>query len=220
MINWKTIISSNWWRKWIYRPYETRTYKSVSKMFREKHGFLYEIWFTIRCRIKHAWEWPGDQLREHKWACQRIRDGVSEGDIWGFDYYLSNVILKGLKYLKKNKHGCPCLKGFGIDSPNDQTDEQFKAMQKEWDRILDTMIFTFEITKKVQDHDLIIPEGDEYFTNAEYKKYKRYCARLAKREKEDEYDIALKCSVISKKQFLKYCEGFRNFSKFYYSLWD
>ncbi len=39
-----------------------------------------------------------------------------------------------LKYLKKIKHGCPCLDGFGAHEP-DQTDEQFKAMQVEWDKI-------------------------------------------------------------------------------------
>ena len=76
-------------------------------------------------------------------------------------------------------------------------------MQKEWDRILDTMIFTFEVTKKVQDHDLIIPEGDEYFTKIEYQKDKRFCARINKKGK-GKYNFKMNVKIISKKDFLKY----------------
>ena len=92
-------------------------------------------------------------------------------------------------------------------------------MQKEWDRILDTMIFTFEVTKKVQDHDLIIPEGDEYFTKTEYQKYKRFCARVNKRGK-GKYDFKMNTRVISKKHFLRYLAGQRFFFQYYFSLWD
>ena len=92
-------------------------------------------------------------------------------------------------------------------------------MQKEWNRILDTMIFTFEVTKKVQDRDLIIPEGDEYFTKTEYQKYKRFCARVNKRGK-GKYDFKMNTRVISKKHFLRYLAGQRFFFQYYFSLWD
>jgi hypothetical protein len=221
MINWKKFKESKFYRKWIYRPYETKSYSSVNEMLseRENHGFLYEIWLDIYYTVKHIWEWPEDRVDDVKYFIQRGIRGWSDRDVWGFDYYLSDVILGGLKKLKKDKHGCPCLEGFGTDSPNDQTDEQFKAMQKEWNRILDTMIFTFEITKKVQDHDLIIPEGQEYFTKAEYQKYKRFCARVNKRGK-GKYNFKMNVKIISKKDFLRYWAGWKAFSQYYQSLWD
>ena len=93
MINWTKIKNSKWFRCWVYKPYETKSYKSVSEMLsdRESHGFLYEIWFDVYCRVKHIWEWPGDRLRELKWYHQRgirglgasrIRPRLLGGEVW------------------------------------------------------------------------------------------------------------------------------------------
>jgi hypothetical protein len=220
----RNIKNSPWYRKWIYRPYETRTYTSASSLMDrldESHGFLYEIYFHIKCKLSHIWEWPGDRLRDLKHYHQRGIKGWAVSDAWGFDYYLSRVIIEGLQWLKENKHGCPCLEGYGLDKdPNGQTDEQFEAMQKEWTRILDTMIFTFKVTQRVQDHDLIIPSNDKYFSKAEYIKWKRFCERVNKRDIADKYDIELKSEVISKKDFDKYLEGWKYFRQHYFGLWD
>jgi hypothetical protein len=66
---------------------------------------------------------------------------------------------------------------------------------------------------------LIIPEGQDYFTTAEYKKHKRFCKRVNKKEK-GKYNFKTNFKVISKKDFLKYLEGQKYFFKYYFSLWN
>lgn len=184
----------------------------------ESHGFLYEIYFHIKCKLSHIWEWPGDRLRDLKHYHQRGIHGVSNCDCWGLYDYLLGVKIKGLQYIKKYKHGCPCLDGFGEHDGN-QTEEEFEAMYKEWGRIVDEMIWTFETAKKISEHDLIAPQGDKYFTKAEYIKMKRFCIRVNKRS-DDKYDIELNTQVMSKKDFDRYQAGWAYYKKHFFSLWD
>lgn len=43
-----------------------------------------------------------------KYAYQRVKYGYSDEDVWGFDYYLTDIILGGIKILRTNLHGHPC----------------------------------------------------------------------------------------------------------------
>jgi hypothetical protein len=94
-------------------------------------------------------------FREIKWFFQRITKGYSDVDLWNLDDHLAKIILPRLKaYKKMNRAGVPgplCL-------PN-QTDDDFKKAQKQWEDILDSMILAFETIVK-----------DDFETCEEYKK--------------------------------------------------
>ena len=214
----RSIKGSKWYHKWIFRPYTTTKYSSVKEMMDidRSHGFLYEIYFDIYCTVKHIWEWPGDRIRDLKRYHQRGLYGISDMDCWGMYDYLLDVKIRGLNYIKKYKHGCPCLEGFGTDTP-DQTDEQFEAMQKEWDRIIDEMIWAFETTKKISSNDLMSPPIEKkYFTKKELVKWNKLTDYWNKYFPQWE-----RHSVISKEDFERYKNVWFNlYPKHFMSLWD
>ena len=65
--------------------------------------------------------------RKIKSFIQRGRRGWAEEDTWDFDYYLSNIIAEGTKYLLVHQHG----------HPKDLT-------EKKWREILKEIIWTFQ----------------------------------------------------------------------------
>jgi len=91
-----------------------KVYKSVKDMFKEEKKWekehlvlakLQKIYYVIyRFFIK-----IGDFfLYDIKAFVQRGRRGYADRDVWGFDYYLSTVISKGIDKLIKDVHGYPC----------------------------------------------------------------------------------------------------------------
>jgi len=84
--------------------------------------------------------------REVKWKIQRMNRGFSDLDCWGFDYYLTDVILGGIKQLKNNCGGYPGnLKN-----------------KKEWIIILDKIIYTFTVAKNVLDNNWYYVSSKNY----------------------------------------------------------
>lgn len=71
-----------------------------------------------------------DILREVKWAWQRVSRGYDDRLYWGMDEYLDPIIIAGLKNLRNNGNGYPCL-----------------LSQKKWNSILDIMITAFQTDK-------------------------------------------------------------------------
>lgn len=219
-MGWKKLQNNVWFNKWIWY---LKPRKEVYTMEEEyEYGFLEDIWHTVKCRLERIWEWPGDRLDDLKYYHQRGVRGWSNRDVWGFDYYLSDVIIGGLKKLKEDKHGCPGLDGFGGDY-GDQTDEQFDKMQEEWNRRLDCMIFAFEITKRIQSNDLITPfkdDHDDYFTEEELQKQVDFCKRMNEPHIMFGKEFIGDYSVISKEDWQKYLDGWKYFRKHYFGLWD
>ena len=181
-----------------------KKFTSVDELF-EDIKKNYNLWDKIilhpsmnwlRRLIYNTTEIPGDFYRKCKRGYQRAYFGICDEDVWGLDYYLSNVILIGLKKLKKNKLGCPYIDGF-----DSETDEGFEAMQKEWDRILDTMIWTFETTKKIQETNWMLMPVKGW-------------------TKEEQKCMGKSMHLMTAEETKRYYEGWSNFSKYYFSLWD
>lgn len=84
-------------------------------------------WKNIRGSLRRIW--------------QNITWGWNESDVWSLDVTIAKFVLPRLKLLKKVKYGCPILDGYESD---DTDNMRFEEMKKEWDKILDKMIQTFE----------------------------------------------------------------------------
>lgn len=217
---------SAWYQKWIWRKRPRVSFGSVAAMRKELNDEapFQKVFLTVKYRLIRLWEWPGDRLFDLRMYHERGTKGWAKSDAWGFHAYLSRVIVEGLEWLKENKHGCPIIDGYddGIHVVEDdkQADARFEATCQEWDRRLDCMIFAFKVTQEVLDHDLIIPQGSDYFTPEELTRYEEFCARVNKRDEDDEDDIALKVRIISREEFAKYELGWRYFKDHYFGLWD
>lgn len=74
-----------------------------------------------------------------KWSKQRAKRGFADSDVWSMYTYLEELMPAMLQYLKDNRMGSPAMLG------ENYTDEhgimQNDACHKEWDKILDRMIF-------------------------------------------------------------------------------
>lgn len=80
---------------------------------------------------------------------ERAYYGVGHADVWDFDCYLTSVIIRGLKQLKKYKHGFPieiCEKYKNQSLAPGVID---LLAEKEWNEILDKIIYGFECTKLI-----------------------------------------------------------------------
>ena len=219
-MSFKGLIENDWFNRWIWFIKPRKKFYKMEEEY--ETGFLEDICCNIGWKIQHVWEWPSNRLDDLKWYHQRGTRGYSDSDVWGFDYYLSDVVVGGLKKLKEDKIGCPCLDGFGTNS-SEQTDSQFNDMQKEWERRLDCMIFAFETTKKIQSNDLIVPQNDNhdrYFTAKELKKHISFCERANKPHIMFGKEFTGHYNVISKEDWDKYNQGWRYFKKHYFGLWS
>lgn len=89
-----------------------------------------------------------DCYRELRAFYQRGMRGWADCDTWSFDDYLSRVIPGGLKRLKDYIHGCPC------EFTDDQEGKPIRDVEegcKEWAKVLQKMIDSFELNTKEQD---------------------------------------------------------------------
>lgn len=182
-----------------------KKFTSVDELFAdiEKNKSLWDKIIThpsmnwLRWIIYNLKDVPNDLYRKCKRGLQRVYWGLADEDIWGLDFYLSKVILRGLKKLREDKQGCPILDGYGMYDD----DKEFEEMYKEWKSILDTMIWTFEVTIKIQSSDwLMLPEKG--FTEKEM-------AHLSEN-----------FHVMTVEEMEKYNEGWKNFTRYYFSLWN
>lgn len=73
-----------------------RTCRNVNQMF-------LNTYYWIRRQLTKIADIPS----EIKWFWQRGRRGYSDRDVWGFDHYLTQVIIGGTAQLAENAHGCP-----------------------------------------------------------------------------------------------------------------
>lgn len=109
------------------------------------------------------------------WFFQRGFRGYGDNDTWDFDCYLCDVILGGLKQLKKYQHGCPTEIYDKYKNRKDLTQKQKdKLTVKEWHTCMDIMIRGFEIgreiiqggyldSKKLEDKIYEFDRGMDYF---------------------------------------------------------
>ena len=189
-------------KKAALEPTEVISESVMEKWFNKKTTKWDNIYWLIRHGI---WQWLGDRPLKIRSFFQRGRRGYADEDIWGFDYYLTRIILGGLKQLKNNKCGCPCVLPYDPNvHPNDV---DWDANQKAWDEILESMIDTFEIANKILNGD----PGWYYTPSAEFT--------------EDGYNKKVKqfdkiMHIMTLEEIEQYEKGWNNFRIYFFSLWD
>jgi hypothetical protein len=67
--------------------------------------------------------------REPKYAIQRMKNGVSDRDVWNFNYHLAGVLATGLERIAKQIHGVPQAYLDGEDLNNDNIDAAMERWQ-------------------------------------------------------------------------------------------
>jgi len=115
-----------------------------------------QIWWWLLYGIKNKIEAIPLRIRTF---IQRGKNGISDSDCWCLDYYLADVISKGVgNLIKYGNHEVHSSKAF-------------KEIKK-----------TFETAKKISEGDLIYISSKE-FTWAKYKKYKRTCQKIKNKDR-------------------------------------
>lgn len=182
---------------------KNKSYKSVDEMWEDlskKEVWYKELHILLRVRIEQFFDIPQDIYRYFKRGIQRWNRGWSDEDVWCVNYFLSSIIPPMLKRLKETKHGLPTW-------TEEKTEEQ---AQKEWDEILDNIIWTFEVSKKITENDLA------YFEKWTQKKADEYNKIWIGWE----YEHEPKPRAMTKAECERYNEGWKLFKKFYFNLWD
>ena len=166
-------------------------YKSVDEMCTSmennetKWDKFTKIFYWPIYRFVNSFNWK--YVKGIRRFIQRGYRGWCNADTWSFDAYLANVILDGLKYLKIHKHGYPST----------------CKNEKEWDRIMDKMIYTFDIEKGVCDSDIYIPNNAK-----EYIRLKKTFKNMPT------------IKLLTGSEHKKYEEGWKLFRKYFNALWD
>lgn len=208
--------------KWIKRTRKPRAYKSVDEMLNEikKDAFLEGIWNEIYYTTKHFWELPGDTLTELKWRIQRSKNGWAVCDAWGAYHHIASVIKGTLEYVRDHKHGVPmqCFrKSDPIDKTGNHTDEAMNNAIKRWGKVLDDIIWTFNMIEEIDNHTVCFPYRNTYFTKVEIKKWEKFCEEMNSREDRlSEYN----CRIMTRAEFKRYNRGWKLFKEHFFSLWD
>ena len=180
--------------------------EKLTKEWTELHPIL-DFFQSFYYEIGRKLEIPGDTYRNTKWFIQRGKRGYSDRDIWGFHYYLSELIHNGMKELKKQVHGVPGGLAEKFKDKNDP--DSIDIAMKEWERILDEIAWTFESAHKVNENDWVLIDDERYRSNSE-----KFYEKLNKEH--PEYST----HVMSKEECVRYRKGWYYFQKYFFSLWD
>jgi len=174
------------------------------------------IYWFIRSRVKHYWEWPGDTYRKIKWFIQRGRRGWADCDTWSMDYYLDGWMPSALRHLKKHKHGVPnevfpTGKQY-VRKDGNPNKAAWKVASRRWDRILNQIIEGFEASARVK-HGLYEKELGPYPGRRPKDKTKEEWRAVRDERFVKSQKLAKRDTKIFKKGMLLFVEH-------YWSLWD
>jgi len=159
--------------EWKAKEKKEKELKNGKLWFIYKPYFAIRGWYyEIRCFLKNY-----QPIKEIIWFFQRGWRGYSDRDTWCYSYYLADVIQAGLKHLKKYQHGYP---------------GECKNV-KEWDKVLEQIIWTFQKAKLISDGDLLL------YTS----KFKTHAIKMLSKEDTKKLDV-----------------GFSLFKKYFYHFWD
>ena len=198
--------------------------RKQQKRWDEKHiirATLRDALFTLRRVLWYRVpDYPRDIRLWIKTKYQRAKRGWAISDAWGFHYYLAEVIRDGCKWLKKHKHGVPMfcdrhniikkkIKGYSED-------RNFKEAEREWDDIIEQIIWTFDVVTKIDGHHWFYPHGRTYFTDKELKTAQELCEDFRDDWPEDKH----KYHVMTIDECKQYRKGWDLFQKHFFDLWD
>lgn len=130
---------------------------------------------------------------------QRGKYGIAESDIWSLDYYISKVMIRGLIYLKD-----------GNTIPITDVKKTIKQRKKEWNKILDSMIYTFRTAREISNDNIIYLSSDK--SDKEYKQWKKSIKEINSK--------GTPIRLLSRKEAKKYEDGFILLQKWFLDLWD
>lgn len=143
---------------------------------------------------------------------RRIDITIHKWDSYSGYYTLAMIILPVLKDLKKNYSGVPSViyPDDHFKKPQNEQDRDFKIYQKEWKRIIDTMIWSFnEIVNDMKG------EKKAWKKNGKKEKWKKLDNDMIKLlETGYKFDKPIYDEYHKRVQ-----EGLDNFAKYYLNLW-
>lgn len=168
----------------------------------------YNIYYPLYRFITNTLN-PINWFKEVKWFIQRGYRGWAECDVWSYYSYNIKVNLEALKWLKKYKHGIPNIALPDITEQRNYTEEEFEQGVKNWNEILDKMIYAFEMLKKSEYEGT----AERFFASSENPD-KHFLADTDFSKKYPEHYL------MSKEEDDKINEGLDLFRKHYFDLWD
>lgn len=168
----------------------------------------------------------------HKVSVKRkISVEIEPFDTWGLDHTLSYIIYPALLQLKATKHGVPgefamvggedYLEQLSFDFYKESHSDSFNEKIKEWDEVLDKMIWSFQQILTDDWESLYyhgdqtidwIPNKDKFLDPVTGKMEESYTMK----HKEDYFFDAEGMKVHQK----RIQEGLELFGKYYQALWD
>lgn len=185
----------------------------LHKEWKNNHPIL-SFFENFYYELRRKKDIPRDTYNKIKWFIQRGKRGYADCDIWNFSGYLSNILVNGLKELKDQVHGHP----ISIDCSHHTVDIEGESKgTKKWKKIIDKMIWTFEVTNKILERDWI-PVFDEKYRI----ELRDYVKRLNRRDKKPLFDDLpkRKYHLMTKREMQKYNSGWKLFKDYYINLWD
>lgn len=139
-------------------------------------------------------------FRGLKFLYQKMAKGFSDEELWDLHHFIAEWILPRLTAFRNlDRMGFPGGL-YGKDFGGEGTDEKYEKADKEWGKILDKMIWSFEYVLWDDSLDDKLGRKLGIGTFSEY----------MKRERKNEKDVHLE----------KYEEGMRLFSEYFMDLWD
>ena len=164
---------------------------------------LQEVWWWIRYGI---WNWVG--YRGEIWRYivrfwQRGHKGYSTCDVWGLNYHLASVILGSVKELRDNLNGHPC---------------DVKDL-KEWEDILEHIIWTFEVVINIYDQDWLYLEPERR-NPVEMKKLHEFAKDCSKKHSTNKLLAGMTYHVMTYEECERYERGWALLQKHFLGLWD
>lgn len=176
-----------------------------------------------------------------KWSKQRAKRGFADYDVWNMYGYLEELMPAMLQHLKDNRMGSPAMLG------QNYTDKhgimQNDACHKEWDKILDRMIFLWReldeetCSEKNKYEKEYSKASDEFFdkygffgegleTEEEKEKAKKTGSRRVHFMSElPEYEEISRLHMEEEKRLVEYREKCKDevfdlMKKYFFALWD
>ena len=164
---------------------------------RKASSVLWKIWYDVLVQV-YYWIARIDlfyEFRKFRWFFVRGWKGWAPNDTWCFHGYLAKVIKEGCQHLKEIQHG----------HPGNMTEE-------EWDKILDEIIWSFDMVNKISESDVYM-----YIEEWGEEKNKEMEKTLSDMAVENGYEPYY---YMSKEEHERMQKGLKLFIENIWSLWD
>jgi hypothetical protein len=200
----------DWWGP--YQLLGLLTHVGVSKEKTDEWAESSPDWFTDLC------QWVHDKRQ------RKIKVKLHNYDTWSMDRTLAIIILPMLKQLKSTKHGSAYLPVFDQTSNSAQycfdfygegDDAAWTEGAKQWDEIMDKMIWSFEQLQPDCDWEAMYCEVPCEIDFTDYPEDEGKVAVPLRWKNEGKYDFEG-----MKIHEARITEGLKLFGEYYQNLWD